>query len=151
VEWRTFEFHSSTDNPKTAVPITELRVRTTARVHEIRQLLAEVLGPNTSGLGQPFMLRPGTMEILPCLLSARQVMVLARGVDATSTPVDTIIHIKEDTSKMVSCPAEDLCCLSCRLACPASGWNGSNCHRGWDIQARADKAKPQQPAPVWQI
>jgi hypothetical protein len=149
VEWRTFEFHSITDNPRAAAPIAELRIRTTARVHEIRQLLAELY--LDTGMRQPFMLRPGTMEILPCLLSARQVMALARGVDATSTPVDTIIHIKDDTSKMVQRPAKDLCCESCRQVCPASEWNGSHCHRGWDIQARAVKPEPQQPAPVWQI
>jgi hypothetical protein len=78
-------------------------------------------------------------------------MVLARGLDATSTPVDTIIHIKEDTSKMESGPAEDLCCLSCRLACPAFGWDGADCHRPLDNQTRADKIKPQHPAPLWQI
>jgi hypothetical protein len=149
VEWRTFVFHSITDNLRASASIVELRIRTTARVHEIRQLLAEL--HLDTGMKQPFMLRPGTMEILPCLLSARQVRALARGVDATSTPVDTIIHIKDDTSKMVQPPAKDWCCESCRQVCPASEWNGSQCHRGRNIQPRAVKPEPQQPAPVWQI
>jgi hypothetical protein len=149
VEWRTFVFHSIRDNLRASALNVELRIRTTARVHEIRQLLAEL--HLDTGMKQPFLLRPGTMEILPCLLSAHQVRALARGVDATSTPVDTIILIRDDTSKMVQPPANDWCCESCRQACPASEWNGSQCHRDRNLQPRAVKQELQQPSPVWQI
>jgi hypothetical protein len=152
VEWCTFEFHRRTDDPTAVASITELRFLTTARVYEIRQHLSEVLAPNAwPGHSQPFLLSPGTEEILPCLLSARQVMALARGRDATSTPVDTIIYIKEDPSMMEPGPSDDLCCLSCRLACPAFGWDGADCHHPLQIQTRADEYEPKHPGPLWQI
>jgi hypothetical protein len=150
-EWCTFEFRHQSGAAE--VSIAELRFLTTSRVYEIRQHLSDRLAKN-AGLGQsPFLLCPGTEELLPCLLSAHQVIALARGQDATSTPVDTIIYAKVDPNLMdPNAFHGDLCCLNCHLAGPAEGWDGSCCHRSSQpAEERAVDPGTKQIGQIWQI
>jgi hypothetical protein len=68
-----------------------IRFPTNTKVGQIRELLSEQLGEMGWGKADPLLLAPGTGDMLPCLLSASQVMALASGPDPESTPVDTLL------------------------------------------------------------
>jgi hypothetical protein len=158
-EYCTFDLHHWQESTQLS-----LRFPTSTRVHEIRELLAARL-KELGWLGaSPYLLAPDTKEMLPCFLTASQVIALTRGPDPVSTPVDACIFFQILPPTWVQgTAADDHCCAHCRH--PNEARNGSACHRAGssgkgseisdeltDLQATASLSPVMdRPGPLWQV
>jgi hypothetical protein len=73
---------------KVSIP---LRMTTHTRVWEILAALKVELALICWDTSQQILLAPDSREMVPCLLCASQIIAPARGPDAISTPVDTLV------------------------------------------------------------
>jgi hypothetical protein len=147
-EFCTFELQGWKDTTK--IPI---RFPTNTKVCRIRMLLSEKLGEMGWGKADPFLMAPDTGDMLPCLLSASQVMALASGPDPESTPVDTLIFFQVLPPRWAQGSSKvNQSCEHCLP--PNEAWEISACFKAGLTEIQdADAIKPEalQPGQSWQV